>query len=115
MDTTWLVLLIIAGVLLGGVWNGPGWAQQPPPAKKLIEYGWDVPFPDHFKNAGVARRSGPSAVPKARQQLSERTRSCISSSLGWVYTTVVNGLTCRANRCARNRSWVARYTAVMAE
>jgi len=32
--------------------------------------------------------------------MSSRTRCCISSSLGRVYTTVVNGLACLANRCA---------------
>jgi len=35
----------------------------------------------------------------------------ISSSLAWVYTTVVSGLACRANRWARKRSRVARDAA----
>ena len=30
-------------------------------------------------------------------------------------TVVVKGDICRAKRCAKNRSWVIRYTAVMAE
>jgi hypothetical protein len=38
----------------------------------------------------------------------------MSSSLGCVYTVVVNGDACLANRCARNRSLDARYTFVTA-
>jgi hypothetical protein len=60
----------------------PAAQAQERPRKKLVEYGWDVPLSDDVKNAGVARRSGPRAVPEARQQLSERTRSRTSSSLG---------------------------------
>jgi hypothetical protein len=39
----------------------------------------------------------------------------MSSSLGCVYTVVVNGETCLANLCARYRSWVIRYTDEIAE
>ncbi len=42
------------------------------------------------------------------QQDSLRSCSCISSSLGCVYTVVVRGETWRAKRCARNRSRVRR-------
>jgi hypothetical protein len=38
------------------------------------------------------------------QQPSARSLDAMSSSLGCVYTVVVNGLRCLANRCARNRS-----------
>ena len=44
-----------------------------------------------------------------------RSRENISSSDGCVYTTVVSGDACLANRCARNRSLEARYTFVTAE
>lgn len=40
---------VIVSGLVGGAWTRPGWAQQPPPAKKLIEYGWDVPTPDYVR------------------------------------------------------------------
>jgi hypothetical protein len=43
----------------------------------------------------------------ARQHPNPLSLRCISSSLGYVYT-VVSGLTCRANRCAKNRSLDAR-------
>jgi len=39
----------MVSVLVGGTWSAPGSAQQPPPAKKLIEYGWDVPTPDYVR------------------------------------------------------------------
>jgi hypothetical protein len=47
-------------------------------------------------------------MPVKSQQSNPRTLPAISSSEGWVEVTVVNGLRCRANRCARNKSFDAR-------
>jgi hypothetical protein len=40
---------IVLSALLGWGGPGPGGAQPLPPAKKLIEYGWDVPTPDYVR------------------------------------------------------------------
>src|SRR4030095_5553346 len=81
----------------------------------LLSTGMLHPIPKQQRSAipeGIPRDRVEEAP--AGQQFNPRTLSYISWSDGCVYTVVVRGLTCRANRCARNRSRDARYTFVIA-